>query len=218
LPCYDSTRSSKLKPSLLHSYTSHLQLRQHSLSTRNADLTRALLVLGVDNLTIIKYHSPAPIAIAHTRIPAIVLAKERFSVAEEQDLIALDAIDLAPRIHHPAVVGRNGRDNVDALVGEGLAVLDVWGQVECLATAWVLLVFGGGRVGMGCILPGSEGAGDGEEDDFLVRPLFAGVVFLGTAAGSRVGISDGSISGSFMLVVYCSISQSQVRHQVHTRT
>jgi hypothetical protein len=45
-----------------------------------------------------------------------------------------------------------------------------------------------------CYLPGSEGAGDGEEDNFLVCPLFAGVVGLGTAAGGRVSVGNGSPS------------------------
>lgn len=40
-------------------------------------------------------------------------------------------------------------------------------------------------------IPGSEGARNGEEDDFLVRPFLAGVVFLGTAAGGGIRIGDG---------------------------
>ena len=58
-------------------------------------------------------------------------------------------------------------------------------------------------------VPGSEGAGDGEEDDLLVRPLFTGVVFLGTAAGGWVGIGDGSISGSPMLAMIFCFSRLQ---------
>ena len=41
------------------------------------------------------------------------------------------------------------------------------------------------------------GAGDGEEDDFLVGPFFGGVVFLGAAAdgGVRVGYGRPSVCG-----------------------
>lgn len=40
-------------------------------------------------------------------------------------------------------------------------------------------------------LPGSESARHGEEDDFLVCPFFAGIVFLGAAAGGRVVVRNG---------------------------
>lgn len=46
-----------------------------------------------------------------------------------------------------------------------------------------------GMVGKG-VLPWCESAGDGEQDDFLVGPLLAGVVLLGTAAGSWVIVGD----------------------------
>ena len=48
-------------------------------------------------------------------------------------------------------------------------------------------------------LPGSKSAGHGEEDDFLVRPFFAGVVFLGTAAGGGVGVGDGRPAAVLLL-------------------
>jgi hypothetical protein len=51
------------------------------------------------------------------------------------------------------------------------------------------------------VLPGSEGAGDREEDDFLVGPLLAGVVLLRTAARGWVGVSNGSPSISIVLAV-----------------
>jgi hypothetical protein len=46
----------------------------------------------------------------------------------------------------------------------------------------------------GKCLPGGEGAGNAEEDDFLVSPLFAGVVGLGTTACGWVSVGDGSPS------------------------
>jgi hypothetical protein len=51
------------------------------------------------------------------------------------------------------------------------------------------------------VLPGSEGAGDGEKDDFLVGPLLAGVVLLGTAARGWVSVGDGSPSTPIVLAV-----------------
>jgi hypothetical protein len=38
---------------------------------------------------------------------------------------------------------------------------------------------------------GREGAGNGEEDDLLVRPFFASIVFLGTAARGGVAVGNG---------------------------
>jgi hypothetical protein len=84
----------------------------------------------------VEHHSPASVPVTHARRPAILLAEEGLGIAEEQDLVALDAIDLAPCVHDPAVVGGDGCDNVDALVGEGLAVLDVGGKVIGLASTW----------------------------------------------------------------------------------
>lgn len=40
------------------------------------------------------------------------------------------------------------------------------------------------------VLPWCESAGDGEEDDFLVGPLLAGVVLLGTTTGSWVVVGN----------------------------
>jgi hypothetical protein len=76
----------------------------------------------------------------------MLLGEESLGVAQEQHLIALDAIDLAPRVHDPAVVGRNGRDNVDALFAELGAVLDVRREVVGLAAAKSGLVYLRGMV------------------------------------------------------------------------
>ena len=112
----------------------------------------------------------------------MVLAKERLGVAQEEHLLTLDAVDLAPRIHNPAVVARNRGNDVDALGLELCGLGNVRRQVVRLAAR-------------------GEGAGHGEEDDFLVSPFFAGVVFLGAAAGGGVGVGDGRPSvGGCVLV------------------
>jgi hypothetical protein len=139
---------------------------------------------------VVEDHSPAAVAVAHACRPAVLLGEESLGVAQEQDFIALDAVDLAPGIHDPAVVGRNGRDNVDALLAELGAVLDVGRKVVGLASmvaASVVVVRG---VHGQCRLPRSEGARDGEENDLLVGPFLAGIVFLRTTAGSWVIISN----------------------------
>jgi hypothetical protein len=115
--------------------SNHLQLRQNLLGTTDRDLARALLVLSIDDLAVVEDHSPASVPVTHTRSPTIVLAEESLGIAKEQNLVTLDAIDLAPCVHDPAVVGGNGCDDVDALVGEGFAVLDVGGEMVGLAAA-----------------------------------------------------------------------------------
>lgn len=102
----------------------------------------------------------------------MLLAEERLGVAQKQHLIALDTINLAPRIHNPRVIAGNSRHDIYALLTELVGVLDVGREMVCLAA-------------------GGEGAGDAEEDDFLVRPFFAGVVLLGAAAGGGVRVGDG---------------------------
>jgi len=44
---------------------------------------------------------------------------------------------------------------------------------------------------MVCLAAWGESAGNGEEDDLLVRPFLAGIVFLGTTADGRVAVGDG---------------------------
>jgi hypothetical protein len=144
---------------------------------------------------VVEDHSPATIAVAHTGTPSMLLGEERLGIAQEQDLIALDAVDLAPSIHNPGVVRRNGSDNIDALVLELLGFRNVRGEVVGLATR-------------------GEGAWDGEENYFLVGPFFARIVFLGTAADGGVGVSDGRPSVSVLsvavhlLVELCKVGES----------
>ena len=168
-----------------------LQLGQNSVSARNLtniskqvtsaphsnqntyrNLTGALLVLSIHYLAMVEHHSPATVTVTHTRLPPMVLAKKSLCVAQEEDLVALDAVDLAPCIHHPGIVARNRGNDVDALCLELCRFGNVRRQVVCLAT-W------------------SEGAGHGEDDDFLVGPFFAGVVLLRAAASSGVGVGNG---------------------------
>lgn len=136
------------------------------------DLTGALLVLSVCDLAVIEDHSPATVAVTHTRLPAMLFGEECLGIAQEQHLVALDAIDLAPRVHDPRIVARNRGDDVNALLAEFGCLLDVRRQVVRLAA-------------------GCEGAGNAEDDDLLVGPFLGGIEGLGTAAGSRVGISNG---------------------------
>jgi hypothetical protein len=89
------------------------------------DLTRALLVLGIDDLAVVKDHSPATVTVAHTRRPAVLLGEESLCVAEEKDLVVLDAVDLAPGVHDPAVVARNGSNDIDTLFLELLGLCNV---------------------------------------------------------------------------------------------
>lgn len=66
--------------------------------------------------------------------------------------IILDAVSLSPRAHDPGVVEGDHGDDVDAFALERGLVLDVAGEVLSAAA-------------------GGEGAGDGEEDDFLIGPF-----------------------------------------------
>jgi len=115
------------------------------------NLTRVLLVLSIRDLAVVDDHSPTAtvtcqnrsswhppclfdlLAVAHTRLPAVFLAEECFGVTQEQHLITLDSIDLAPRVHDPAVVARDRCNDIDALLAELGGLLDVGGQVEGLA-------------------------------------------------------------------------------------
>lgn len=81
----------------------------------------------------IEYHGPTTIAVAHAGRPAVLLAEECLGVAQEEDIVTLDAIDLAPRVHDPGVVGRNCGHDIDALVAELAALLDVGREVVGLA-------------------------------------------------------------------------------------
>lgn len=123
----------------------------------------------------VENHSPATIAVTHASIPTVVLAEKCLGVTQKQDLVALDTVDLAPRVHDPRIVGRNCGDDVDALVLELLGLGNVGWQVVCLAA-------------------GSEGTGNGEDDDFLVCPLLASIVLLRAATCGGVAVRDGGPS------------------------
>lgn len=76
----------------------HSQLRQNLLSTGNSDGSRALLSLSISDLAMIENHSPTTITITHTSSPTVLLGEESLGVAEEENIVALDAIDLTPRV------------------------------------------------------------------------------------------------------------------------
>lgn len=103
----------------------------------------------------------------------MVLREERLGVAEEKDVVTLNAIDLAPSVHDPRVVRRDNSNDIDTLALELRELLDVGWEVVGLAAR-------------------CERAGNGDEDDLLACPLLVGVVLLGTTARGRVSVCDGS--------------------------
>jgi hypothetical protein len=109
-----------------------LQLCQNLLSTRNSDLAGALLVLSIGDFAMIQDHRPATVAISHPSLPAMVLREESFRVTQEQDIVTLDPVDLAPSIHDPAVIGCDDGNNVNSFLAELLAILDIWWKMVCL--------------------------------------------------------------------------------------
>lgn len=90
-----------------------------------SDLSGALLVLRIDDLAMIKDHSPTTVAVTHARLPAVLLGKKGLGVAQEENFVALDAIDLTPGIHNPGIVARDSGNDINALLAELLDVLDV---------------------------------------------------------------------------------------------
>lgn len=88
-----------------------------------------------------------------TQRPANRLAEA--VVGGENDEIVLDVVGLAPGGHDKGVVVSNHDDLVNTLGLEGLAVVDVCGEVRGLA--------GGG-----------EGTGDGDKNDLLLLEFWRG--------------------------------------------
>lgn len=76
-------------------------------------------------------------------------------VSQEQQAVVVDAVGLAPSGHDVWVVAGDDGDDVDALL------LELW---KLLNVVWDVL----GGAGWG------EGSWEGEEDDFLVGPLWEG--------------------------------------------
>ena len=103
----------------------------------------------------------------------MVLREERLGVAEEKDVVTLNAIDLAPSVHDPRVVRRDNSNDIDTLALELRELLDVGWEVVGLAAR-------------------CERAGNGDEDDLLACPLLVGVVLLRATARGRVSVCDGS--------------------------
>lgn len=48
------------------------------------NLTRALLVLSINDLAMVEDHSPATVAVTHARRPTILLGEEGLRIAEEE--------------------------------------------------------------------------------------------------------------------------------------
>ena len=98
------------------------------------DILGGLFVLNICDLAVVDDHGPPSIALSTWRgLPCVLLGEEGLGVGEEQDIIALGAVDLAPGVHDPGVVARNGGDDVYALVLELAALLEVGGKVVGLA-------------------------------------------------------------------------------------
>ena len=94
---------------------------------------------------------------------------------ETYNVIVLDAVGLAPGAHDEGIVVGQDGNNVNTLLTDLRELLLVLGDVV-------------GRA------DGSEGTGEGEEDDLLVGPLLGGVVVDGdTARGDfalLLGVGD----------------------------
>jgi len=120
---------------LISSKPRYLQLAQDSIGTRNIDIPRALLVLGIrDGTVLLNNHSPTTVAVAHASVPTVLLAEEGLGVGQQDNfVIGRDLVDLAPGAHDEGVVGRDHGDLVDALLLQVADLLDVWGQVIGLA-------------------------------------------------------------------------------------
>jgi hypothetical protein len=140
--------------------------------TTHINILRRSLVLGIANSAILLHNNrPAAVPVTHAGHPAVALAERR--VAHEQDPAVLGAaVDLAPGIHDEGIVGGDDDDEVDALGGQLVLVLEVRGDVHGLAA-------------------GGESAGDGDKHDLLAGELLGGVVGLREAAGGRAGVGDG---------------------------
>lgn len=104
--------------------------------------------------------------------PADALAELDLGVASKDDEVVLHTIGLAPSRHDPSVIEGNNNNLVYTLGLELLLVLDERGDVG----------HGAG---------GSEGAGNGDEDDLLVLEFDAGVVLLGDTARGDLAVLGG---------------------------
>lgn len=142
----------------------HLQLREDSIDTANTDFLRNLLLLRIDDFSVINDERIPRASL--TQSPADLLAECQLAVAEEQDLLGavLDIVRLAPGAHDEGVVVSDASDDVDTLGEEILALFNVSGEMA-----------GGAARG--------EGAGDREKDDLLIGPFSGGVVGYREAAG-----------------------------------
>lgn len=85
------------------------------------------------------------------------------------DVVVLDTVGLAPGAHDVGIVVGEDGNNVDTLGVDLGQTLKVLGDVTSGAD-------------------GSEGTGEGEEDDLLVGPLLGGVVVDGDTAGGDLAL------------------------------
>ena len=117
-------------------------------------LARALLILSIGDLAVlVDDHGPTAVTVTHAGSPSVVLGEEGLGVAEEElrisvrrfprqaevrgsthKIVSLDAVDFAPRVHNPRVVGSNHGHDINALGLEFAQLLDVRRKVAGLAT------------------------------------------------------------------------------------
>ena len=163
-----------------------LQLRQNRIRARHSNLSRTRLILRIRDGAILLHHNRIPAVPIRAQRPAMVLREARLGVGEEEQIVALDVVHLAPGVHDPRVVGGDDGDDVDALGLQLRQLLNVGREVHGLAA-------------------GREGAGHGDEDDFLAGEVLGGVVLLWAAAVGRVRVDDWNPAGACMLAFVIEI-------------
>lgn len=104
------------------------------MNSTHVDLLGRALDLGICDFAMVNDHGPPSVSVG-TRgsQPPMLLREEGLGVGEEQDIIALGTIDLAPGVHDPSIIACDGGHNVHTLVLELAALLEVGRKVVGLA-------------------------------------------------------------------------------------
>ncbi len=127
-----------------------LESLENGISTTHRNTLHLLLLLRINNLPMINNHR---ITTSSLPLSPSILGRELDAVvAQEQDIVVVDAVGLGPARHDIWVVASDDSDDVDA------RLLQLW---QLLNILWEVAP----RAGWG------EGPWDGEEDDLLVGPL-----------------------------------------------
>lgn len=110
------------------------------------------------------------------------------------DAVALDLIDLSPRIHDERIVRGNDSDDVNALLFERLEVLNIRGEVTCLAPRSESTCING-QLGRLLTRRGQSYASrtwNADDDHLLSLPFLVGIVYLRNSAFGRVIVLNGN--------------------------